>query len=316
MKITKIVFVLILLAFILPACLNTETGTQTFGEIENVLINPINIDEVRRNVGINDNDVLNFMLEKHGLFDSNILLGIPLEITNGEWNKGNISNDCERYPIEYLFKIVDNLTGNELPEYITINSNLGDIFELGKEYYVFPSHNNSTLWDTHHISSFPQVISRELFTNDDVYKIRQMVDKNKNVFQATQTVIENASLSRNFIDNVDLVISVTVTDKWEEFRSNTIFDIAYELNEIIYVSEDRYKEIFMFNVGELMRINSDVKIGETYMIMQNAVNDGVPGEYFFMPAARNGVVISEDSDDYTRYKEEFTTLHSKQKNNE
>ncbi|MCL1789127.1 MAG: hypothetical protein FWG33_02090, partial [Oscillospiraceae bacterium] len=154
MKKLKTIFGLSLSIFMFCSCVSNEVSPNTGGAREPDKIierEESYVDDVRRASGFTDEEALELMLMEDcchttRIGSSNIILGIPTEITFGEDLKGRLAGDWgEIIFVDYLFKITDNLTGNSLPEYITVSSQIGDIFELGKEYCINPSHNNSTL---------------------------------------------------------------------------------------------------------------------------------------------------------------------------
>ena len=265
------------------------------------------VDEYRRSQGFSNEETLNRMLEEfNGNEFSNIILGTAMEITYGEGHRGMI---WENAVVHYSFKITDNLTGNDLPEYITVKSYSGDIFEIGKEYCVHPNHQNTTLWDIHHIS-YRNVISKDLLSETDIDNIRKSAANKRTSGEVISTVIDSASLDSDFVAKVDLAMAITITDKRKEELADNIFDVQYKLNEVLYLNK-KYEQFLpdwlsaADTFGE--RINSDVEVGETYLVMFVAENNG-QGGYFTMPAARNGAVVSVLSPDYERYRLAFLEL--------
>ncbi|MCL2071526.1 MAG: hypothetical protein FWH07_04735 [Oscillospiraceae bacterium] len=258
------------------------------------------LEERKKEVGITKEDTLNSMKDKDGWW-SNIVLGTAVE-TFGEAH-GIIG---EGMSVVYSFKVIENLTGAGLSEYITVSSQIGDIFELGKEYCISPTHNYNELWDTHIISDFQQVISSDMLSDSDIESIKKSIAE-MGLIDYIGKVAENASLSEDFITKVDLAMVITITDKRKEELADNIFDVHYKLDEVLFLNS-KYEEFLpdWLSTGELFgtRINSDVEVGGTYLIMESAKDSGTGG-YFTMPAARNGAVVSVRSPDYERYRLAF-----------
>ncbi|MCL2071530.1 MAG: hypothetical protein FWH07_04755 [Oscillospiraceae bacterium] len=257
-------------------------------------------EEIKKRIGVTKEDTLDSMLDKDGWW-SNIVLGTAVEITDGKDSWGIIA---EGFSVEYSFKISDNLTGIDLPEYITVKSQLGDILELGKEYCISPLHNYNSLWSTHIIARYAQVISRELLTDSEIEEIRKSTSE-MGLTDYHDTVVQNASTDSDFLSRVDLAALITINGKQKDENSETIFDVMYKLDEVLYFDK-KYEKFLSDMIPEtgVTTVNSDVEVGETYLVMFVARDDGTGG-YFTMPAARNGAVVSVLSPDYERYRLAF-----------
>jgi hypothetical protein len=241
----------------------------------------------------NKDEGLNWVLDfySRGIGIDNIVIGTPIKITDGEYNKGEIGTG---FFVTYSFKITDNLTGNKLPEYIEVRSQFGDVLEIGKEYCISPMHNYNALWDSHILTSWPEVIPRELLSESDIESIRNV----KRTGQRTANlVIENAAPSAEFVSNVGLAVVVKVTQKTKEPSADTIYDISYTLVDVLKGKEHAH----LLDEG-LLRINTNVSVGKAYLVLLGLHDDGAGG-LFTLPAARNGAVISRDSVDYAKYVE-------------
>jgi len=273
------------------ATIATDTAIKTTPKTTTApTIRQKSIDDVRRKLGYSDEKALENMLERYskGIATSNILLGIAVESDCDPLDKGRMSSDMDVF---YSFKVTDNLTGNPLSEYIKVKSQYGDIFEIGKEYLIAPLHNDNVLWNTHHVVPVG-VISRDLLSDSDLDKIRQAGKNKQN--NDKKTVIEKASLESDFIKSVDLAVIITITGK--ERNANNIYDVHYKLVEVL----SGKKHAHILNGEEMLRLNTDVKVGEKYLIMFEVFEDS-----WVLPAAREGAVVSEKSADYEKYREAF-----------
>ena len=227
-----------------------------------------------------------YMLNMFG-FNDNIIIGKPVEIIYSDQDVSFSKNEGH---IEYLFQVTNNLTGNELPEYISVRSQLGNIFEIGDEYCISPIHLNNTLFDKHIIYMFSQFIEAGLITRKDADHLRNRAAEKAKDFTVLKPVTERASPTADFISSVDLAIEITVTEKHKEKDSGNIVDVVYNLNDVL--RGKRYEHL----LPEFLRLNSNVEVGGTYMILLDVIND----EYV-LPAARNGSVIQKDSSDFRQY---------------
>jgi len=320
----KLLIISIIISLCLTACASNEIpANANNADIENsntektdkkvIEVDSMSVDGVRRSEGISDEEVLDQMLEKlrtpekskstNTSSHRNILLGEAVEIVYGEWSKGEIG---ESRDVGYLFKITDNLTGSKLPEYIKVHSNHGDVFEIGKEYIINPWHAYSTLHDKHILSDYFDIISRDLLSESDINRLRKegaaAKEKNKSELNfAGNVVIEKASLQADFISNLDLAATITVIEKHLEVNSDHIYDVKYEVVDVL--SGKKYS--FILDGEEMLRLNTDVEVGGTYLVMLEVFEDS-----WVLPVARSGAVVSEKDEDFAKYKEAFLKVSS------
>ncbi|MDR2531332.1 MAG: hypothetical protein LBC82_00600, partial [Oscillospiraceae bacterium] len=241
------------------------------------------------------NQKIENMLERYG-YNDNIIIGKPIEIILGDENEGVSSSFGDFIFIDYLFQVTNNLTGNELPEFITVRSQLGTIFEIGKEYCISPMHINNALWDSHTIHSFPQFIPAEHLSRGEINRLKNAVWSRNDGDDPPLKVAESASLSPEFISSVDLAVEITVLDKLLQSLSTNVFNVNYELNNILHGEE--YGHI----LTDWLRINTDVEVGGTYIVLLNVIDNA-----YTHPAARSGVVISKNSPEFAEYKKAFSS---------
>jgi len=311
MKIKKIISILLLLIAILifTACTETpieptqseeETTTQATTSEKT---GPNILDVIKKERGIDDQEVLNGMLERlSGPKSINILIATPVEITRGTICANRVSSDGEIYMAEYIFKIIDNITGKDIPEYIEMKSYTGGVFEIGEEYLISPAHNYSALWDSYHLSGLYGAISRESLSDSDIDKIRQAVKDRQKESNNEKTVIEKATLDKDFIEKVDLAVVITVKAKEKEEKADHIYDVTdFEIVEVLAGKEHEY----LLHFGEALRLNTDVNVGESYIVMLEVFEDS-----WVLPIARSGAVVSEKSDDFVKYKEAFEKVNN------
>jgi hypothetical protein len=282
----------------------TENRTAAPAETEviepEVIVAEGSVDYIRRASGMSDEFVIDDMIEHYipfggGCTPMSILVGEAVEIIYGEWHSGIIMGNLS--DMQYRFRITDNLTGHDLPEYITMTSRLGDIFEIGKEYVVSPRRIYNTLWDFYFVSNYFHLIARDLLSDHDIERIRALGVTERDIATSEITTVENASTSRSFTSNVDLVAEITILESWADpLPDNTVFDVAFDIVDILKGEEHRAA----LSERDIIRLNFDVQVGETYLVMLE-VFDGTS----FLPAARNGAVVSERSRDFARYREAF-----------
>lgn len=277
---------------VFAACTQTEFAPQNSDDfIERPAF--MCVDTQRHLDGVvSDADVVNDMLEQYAPFAYNgvamsIVSGIPVSAARDDGSG-------------YLFKVTDNLTGHDcLPEYITIDTRFGTSLVIGKEYVVYPVRNYNTLWDSYTVANWFDVIARDLVSDREIDRIREVGERRHTAFRAENTVVENTSLSQDFVSNVDLVVVLRVTDKRAESRSDKIWDITFDIVEIVQGAEHRTA----LRARETIRVNFDVEVGGTYMVMLD-----VFGESSFLPSARNGAIINEASADFAQYRSAFSEL--------
>jgi hypothetical protein len=315
MKLKKLTALLLCLTTLaLVACSGSELDSNreapsNTADLREPEIRLSNVDRLRREYGDDeydsDEDVLEWML---GLYNSetrcnsitlNIITIVAVEITQGESN--GVVHDSRGGHFwdgtEYVIRVIDNLTGHDIPEYLTIASRFGDVFEIGREYVILPFHNYSVLFDSWQVNHWFQVISRDLVSDDYIERIRESGESRRSRINAQSLVAESASLSQDFISNVDIVALLTVTDVRPDHVHDNIFDISFDLVEIIQGHEHEEMLAYFF------RCNHEVRVGETYLFMLN-----VEGIDIVLPAARNGAVVSADAPEFAQYRSAFAAL--------
>jgi hypothetical protein len=322
MKKLKLTAILLCLA-ILAACSESEPETaapnisEEPGEfIDDTIVNILdvmnNVDDYRRFSGSSDEDVFDWMFGLYTADDraDNIILHIitvtAVEVIRGaEGIEGMVSSPGMSAHVEYLLKITDNLTGHDIPEYINLTSRFGDIFEIGKEYVIMPFHRNTTLADLRYVNHWYQVISRDFVSESNIERIRNAGEiRRRTIHAEPRSVIEHASLSQTFLAGVDLVVEITVTDKWVHDLSDSVFFVRRELNEVIYF-KDEHRDLLaiLLHPDRPFLVNFDVEIGGTYIVMLNVV-----AEDSLIIAARNGAVVPVRSPEFAQYREAFAEL--------
>jgi hypothetical protein len=222
---------------------------------------------------------------------SNIMMGEAVELIYGNETLGI----GEGLDAKYLFRIIENFTGNELPEYITVRSQFGAIFEIGGDYVVSPVHLNNTLWDTHIIFGHSQFVCVDFLTQQDIQYLRDAAADEWNKSSVANAVVENVSLSPEFISTVDIAVEITVIDSWNEPFAPHIVDVEYVLNSIL--TGENHRDL----LPETMRLNFEVEIGGTYLVLLEIIDDE-----FVLPAARDGAVISSVSASYKSFVDALT----------
>jgi hypothetical protein len=215
-------------------------------------------------------------------YPSVAMVAMPVEIFYGaEAAYSGLRNSNGGVNVGYRFRVIDNLSSKNLPEYVDVLVLRGDIFEIGKEYVITPCHVNSSLWDFYRISAWNQAIPRDSLSADDIEQLREVATNFSSPSESV--IVEYATLDSGFVSNVDVVKEVTIIEKsQDEFLETfapTVFDVMYVVNDV-FVGEHWANER---NKTHTRRINADVEIGGTYLIMIDS--DG-------RIAARNGAVVS------------------------
>jgi hypothetical protein len=301
MKTTRLILALLVATLVLTACSENTANSDRNSRVTRE--EGFCLDEMRTSMtGKSVEDVIDWRLQA----PNNIVLAVPVEITHND----NARDDGARsinsnggYTVVYTFRIIDNLTPIDyLPEYITVLSQLGDIFEVGNEYLLSPDHRYNALWDIHVIFSWTQMIPRSSLSECDINRIRQTTTENEwseILGVDIDGVVKNATLDSSFVSNVDVVMEITVLDKSPTF-SPDVFHITYKVNDVLVG-----KGMATPPRGEprTRRINTDVEVGGTYLLMLEVHEEG-----WTMLAARSGAVVSSTSREFAQYRNAFAAL--------
>ncbi len=228
---------------------------------------------------------------------NDIIVGKPVEVIKTSEYFAMFSFGCILVrEVDYIFRITDNLSSRALPEFIVLSCQLGDILEIGTEYYILPDHLYNALWDTYFLSGYPKYLAANMLSREDIEFLREgAVNKAKN-FKEVERVAEKASLSPDFISAVDIALEVKILEKHKEKSAENIYDVKYEINRILFGKENERL------LRESLRINSDVEVGGTYLILLETFNNE-----FVLPAARSGAVIDKNSAEFADYAEAFSS---------
>lgn len=230
-------------------------------------------------------------------FASNVITGTPIEIVNGTLDILDENDEnCEILITDYKFKVSRYDYGYEGDNIITVRSQVGNIFELGKEYTFSTDRINNTLYNLYTVNSRKWIVDHENYNPKEISEFRSTLSKLETERKARYTsahepkVAETAEASKEFISsNVDIAFIATITEL-EEDEQNDIYDI--KVSNVKYLKGSVKKDIL--NNG--LRIKGDIKIGGTYLMLFTEESD----EYIMM-SARNNSIIDVNSSEYDKF---------------
>ncbi len=241
-------------------------------------------------------------LENTVSYVDNVIVATPIEITQGSSEVlSEDVEDCEYLLTEYTFKVSNYLYGEEGEDYITVRSQVGNLFELGKEYTFATRRINNTLYDIYTVNSRKWVIDNEYLTSTDIASLSAAFStaQDERLLTATSTerVIEVAEPTDSYVSyNVNLAIVATVTDAVVD-DTDPIYTVS--LGDIAVLkgtmSDGEYSNV--------IRIKGDVEIGETYLMLLNSNEDGC-----VMMSSKTGSIVNTTSDEFDAYLNIFEEL--------
>ena len=274
------------------------------------------LEEVRYNItGRTAQEDLEAILNWH---TRSIVVGIPVRITEPGHNM-IMQNAINRYE----FRITENLSRFDLPEYITVSSQWGHVFEIGEEYLIAPNHSSNSLRDISTITNLHKVVPTRLLTDDDIEHVRKTTAAYREAWQAggggdghegnvqefdrrgfLKSFAKYASLDQEYLDLVDVAMKVTIITEAPHlngFESN--YSITHNLEEVLWINpEVEERDIDHLFLQEQLTINEKVEVGGTYIIMMNVSNR------VWLPAARNGAIVVADSEMGRAFMEAFAEM--------
>lgn len=246
-----------------------------------------------REAEIQKNDAINF-IENTTAYVDNIIVGTPVEIIQGSLETLDPSEeDCEYLLTEYTFKVSDYLFGNDGETFITVRSQIGNVFELGKEYTFSSRRINNTLFDIYTVNSYKWILDNRHFTPDEQASIVAKISANQaaNTFSAAKKkVINTTEPTQSFMNNnVDLAFIATITDISED-TVNDVLDIDIANVNVVKGSVDDGV------LTEGLRIRGNIVVGGTYLMLFAEDENGD-----IMIAARNNSIIDVTDEAYNGY---------------
>ncbi len=224
----------------------------------------------------------------------NIIVGTPVEITQGSLDVLDASEeDCEYLLTEYKFRVSDYLFGNQGDKIITVRSQIGNAFELGKEYTISTRRINNALFDIYTVNSHKWILDNSIYTTSDLSSLAKNISSKRSLYAISRTednVAETTVANSTFMENnVDLAFVATITNISED-TVNDIIDVNISDVNILKGNVDN-------NVlTESIRIKGDVVVGGRYLMMFTKNEDGD-----IMIVARDNSIIDITSSDYGNY---------------
>ncbi len=218
-------------------------------------------------------------------FVHNVIIGTPVEKIQGSSEVVPVvAEESIVYLTDYVFEVKDYAYGAAGKERITVRSQVGDVFEIGKEYTFAARHLNSVYYDQYNVNSHSWILNNEEASGSELESFHSAIRALPAPKRAEPTVILEATPTKEYIDSVDVVIIATVTGTVQEELDNDNLNAKLELKEILK------GELKKGVLDEYVRLKGDVAVGETYMIHFNADTDGN-----LTLSARKGAIIAENN---------------------
>lgn len=218
-----------------------------------------------------------------------VFVGRAIEFIHGDEEALPFRNEnSERLETDYYFEITNWLFGEPTDEIIWVRSEIGHVFEIGKEYTfsAIPVRNhynvigNSWLLNNARISEF----ELEAFHYSFQHLPIDSLDRTDVAKKAEPTIA--------FIESIDVAILAKVTRIIERELDNGNFDALLELIEVVY------GELNQDILDEFIILRGEMVVGEDYLIL---FRYDIHGNLTL--AARKGAVIPYDSDEFHQFYE-------------
>lgn len=203
-------------------------------------------------------------------FTDNIIIGTPIEMVKGDVDVLSPSDEeCMMLLTDYTFKVADFVKGEQGEQTINVRSQVGNAFEIGKEYIFAANHINNSYWDSYNIIGHNHFVDIDIITSAEKDDLLSYIRNEKIVKHRSVTKINNKAIaSSEYMGNVDVAFIATVK--------------SFETDEMMYDNVDANVELIEMLKGaikpeilnERLLLKGDIKEGETYLLLFTANKDG------------------------------------------
>lgn len=266
---------------------------NTYAEdtVANSISEPISFSDWR-NKEIEKENSIRF-IQNTTCYVDNIIIGTPIRVTQGSLDTLSESDEeCEYLLTEYTFKVSNYIFGDVGESLITVRSQVGNIFEIGKEYTFSSRHIDNTLFDVYTVNSSEWVLDNSDLSETEIKSLTNNISSAVTPCSISQSneVVECLEPTNSSVEhNVDVAFVATITSA-EEDVVNNIYDI--KVADVNFLKGNVDESI----LNEGIRIKGNISVGEKYLMMFTQDEDG-----FIMMAAREDSIIDVTSDKYNDY---------------
>ena len=235
-------------------------------------------------------------------FIDNVIVGTPIKKVQGASEILPFGHeDCEVLDTDYYFRITSWVFGVPGEEIIRVRSQVGHVFEIGKEYTFSAIHINSVHFNQYNVVSHSWFIDHDEISETELNGLHNRLGMIRTLPREREEVFESAKPSIEFMENIDVAIVATIiaTEQWELDNEN--FDAILNLRDVLYgeVGENAF--------NEFIRLRGDITIGNDYLILFRYDQYG-----HLMLVAREGAVISYNSIEFHQFNEAINTLSNQE----
>ena len=317
MRFVKIILILSVIFLAITSCVSSEINTHedetTVVETEKTIPQQWKnrLEEARvRRTGRTIEDDLESLIKWNEAF----VIGVAVQFVP-ERELDRTPAIGEYYGERYVFRITENFSSFDFPEYINVSSQQGEVFVIGEEYVFSPRYSRNSIRDVSIITDLHQVIPTRMLSDDDMVRVREHIanqaanrsdtGQGDGGNRITSRFAEYAVLEQEYLDIVHLALKLTVTE--EEPHSNvhleSVYSIKFHLDDILWVNpEIDESDIDHLFYQDWLTVNEPVEVGGTYIVMLNVLNRS------WLPAARNGAIVSADSEMGMAFMEAFAEM--------
>lgn len=254
---------------------SVEETIGSSGNTDNVISTEARIDRIKNLTG----------------YVHNVIVGTPIRKIYGSSEVLPVcQEECEIMITDYEFAVKDYAFGSSGEKTITVRSQAGDIFEIGKEYTFAADHIDSVYYDLYSVVSQSWAVKHEDASAEEIESLLETVSKTPARRSARPSVIKKANPSGAFANNVDVAVVATISELNQNRLDTDVFNAKIKVEEVVKGTPAEGA------LHDWLRLKGDIDVGDTYLILFKADEDG----NLFL-ASREGSMVKKDSSLYEDY---------------
>jgi hypothetical protein len=181
---------------------------------------------------------------------------------------------------DYYFRVSNWAFGIPGEQIITVSSQVGNVFEIGREYTFSAIRLNSVFYDLYMVVSNAWIIDNSEVSEVELQELLNSVGRMRANSVMQTDIIEEAVATSEFVNNIDVAAVATVS---HIHRRPDDFD---NLSAMLDLVEVVHGEVSVGAFDEFIRLRGNVTVGGTYLILFRTDEYG-----HLRLLARNGAII-------------------------
>lgn len=196
-----------------------------------------------------------------------VIVGTPTELVNGalEATPQDGAEDVSM-TTDYTFAVKSFVSGDADGETITVRSQIGNVFEIGKEYIFAAIRNKNSYWNSYNIIGHNCFIDNTTMMPDEKEELLSSFDSNEIISPLSISIEEHVDdfieeMSPELLNRVDVAIVAKIKNVVTDSMMYDNVDAEIELIDTLKGTVR--PEI----LDEKILLKGDIQIGETYLLL-------------------------------------------------